>query len=144
MKTFSLNEAQSLLPVLEALLRRAIKAKATASELEQQLHQVSQDIFYSGGRLVSPGRIAARRTAAEAAIQQVKDAVEEIDSIGVQVKDLDTGLLDFPCKLGEETVLLCWMLGEPKIAHWHTMEGGFSGRKPLDGRFSERSTGKPN
>lgn len=144
MKTFSLNEAQSLLPVLEALLRRAIQAKTTANELEQELHQISQDIFYSGGRLISPARIATRRTAAEAAVQQVKDAVEEIGSTGVQVKDLDTGLLDFPCKLGESTVLLCWKLGEPKIAHWHTMEGGFSGRKPLDGRFFERPTGRPN
>ena len=63
----------------------------------------------------------------EAAVQQIKDAVQEIDAIGVQVKDLDTGLLDFPCQLGEEIVLLCWKMGEARITHWHTIEAGFRG-----------------
>lgn len=144
MKYFSLDEAQSLLPVLEALLRRAVKAKASADQLESELRQLSQDVYYSGGMLVSPAKAAGKRTAIQASLQQVKDSIEEIDSIGVEVKDLDSGLLDFPCRLGDETVLLCWKLGEPKIAHWHTVSGGFQGRKPLDSRFFQRPTERPN
>jgi len=66
----------------------------------------------------------------------VKDALAEIDATGVQVKDLDIGLLDFPCVVEGETVLLCWKLGEPAITHWHGVHEGFAGRKPIDERIA--------
>jgi hypothetical protein len=50
----------------------------------------------------------------------------------VQVKDLDIGLLDFPCRVNGEIILLCWKLGEEGITHWHGVEEGFAGRKPID------------
>jgi hypothetical protein len=144
MKTFSLDEAQSLLPVLELLLRRAIDAKANAEQLEAELQKLSQRIFFSGGMLIDTTRVAGQRESLHGAVQQAKDAVQEIESIGAQVKDLDTGLLDFPCRLGEEIVLLCWKLGESRIDHWHTMEAGFQGRQPLDERFLRSWPEKPN
>jgi hypothetical protein len=144
MKTFSLDEAQSLLPVLESLLRRAIEAKATAGRLEGDFQMLSQKIFLSGGLLVDVADVARKRVAQRAAVQQAQDAIQEIDSIGVQVKDLDKGLLDFPCQLGEQTVLLCWQLGEAKIDFWHTMEAGFQGRQPLDDRFQRSRPERPN
>jgi hypothetical protein len=54
----------------------------------------------------------------------------------VQVKDLDIGLLDFPCKVEGEVLLLCWKLGEPAITHWHGVSEGFAGRKPVDARIA--------
>ncbi len=59
--------------------------------------------------------------------------VDEIHELGVQVKDLDRGLIDFPARHPEkgDIVLLCWELGEPEVAHWHDLEEGFAGRKPL-------------
>jgi hypothetical protein len=144
MKTFSLDEAQSLLPILESLLRRAIDAKASAGTIEGELQMLSQNIFLSGGMLVDVASVARKRLAQRAAVQQAQDAVQEIDSIGVQVKDLDKGLLDFPCQLGEQTVLLCWQLGEPKIRYWHTLEAGFQGRQPLDERFLKSRPERPN
>jgi hypothetical protein len=144
MKTFSLDEAQSLLPILESLLRRAIDAKASAGTIEGELQMLSQNIFLSGGMLVDVASVARKRLAQRAAVQQAQDAVQEIDSIGVQVKDLDKGLLDFPCQLGEHTVLLCWQLGESKIRYWHTLEAGFQGRQPLDERFLKSRPERPN
>ena len=70
-------------------------------------------------------------------MQQVRDAVAEIHSIGVQVKDLDIGLLDFPCQLENEVVLLCWKYGEQGITYYHSMDEGFAGRKPLDERITK-------
>ena len=70
-------------------------------------------------------------------VQQVRDAVAEIHSIGVQVKDLDIGLLDFPCQLENEVVLLCWKYGEQGITHYHGVEEGFAGRKPIDERITK-------
>ncbi len=135
MRTFTLNEAQTMLPVLEALLRRAIAANAKAVELEEEMQQLNQRIFLSGGMHVDVSAAARRRGEREIAIREAKDTLAEIDAIGVQVKDLNAGLLDFPCKMDGEIVLLCWKLGEKEITHWHTVEAGFSGRQPLDDRF---------
>jgi hypothetical protein len=139
MKTFSLDEAQSLLPILESLLRRAIEGKASAGLVEAELQMLSQNIFLSGGMLVDVAAVARKRMAQRASVQQAQDAIQEIDSIGVQVKDLDKGLLDFPCQVGDQIVLLCWQLGEAKIDYWHTVEAGFQGRQPLDERFHPKS-----
>ena len=144
MKTFSLDEAQSLLPILESLLRRAIDAKASASLVEAELQTLSQNIFLTGGMLVDVAAVARKRMSQRASVQQAQDAIQEIDSIGVQVKDLDQGLLDFPCQIGEQIVLLCWKLGEAKIDYWHTVESGFQGRQPLDERFQKSRPERPN
>ena len=135
MKTFSLDEAQTLLPVLESLLRRAVAANAKAAALEAELQALNQRIFLSGGMQVDVATIARRRGEREMAVREAKDSINEIDSIGVQVKDLNSGLLDFPCMLDGEIVLLCWRLGEKQITHWHTLDGGFASRRPLDDRF---------
>ena len=136
-KTFTLSEAQTLLPVVEALLRKAQAAEAQAEELENEMQLLSQRIFLSGGMHVDVAAAARRRAERDKAVQETKDTLAEIDSIGVQVKDLEKGLLDFPSLIDGKTVLLCWKLGEPSIAHWHTEEEGFAGRKPLDARFGK-------
>ena len=146
MKTFNLDEAQSLLPLLESLLKRAIEGKRGAQEVEERLTELGRRIYLSGGMRVDVGAIAKQRGEMEAHLQRVRESVSEIDSIGVQVKDLDTGLLDFPCKVDDQVVLLCWRMGESAIEHWHTIEDGVKGRKPVDERFKRRSnsSNRPN
>jgi hypothetical protein len=144
MKTFTLDEAQSLLPVLEALLKRARESKEAAQSVESGLADLSRRIYLSGGMRVDISSVARQRAEMESHLARVRESITEIDSIGVQVKDLDNGLLDFPFKLEEEVVLLCWKLGEPAIEHWHTMEAGFRGRQPVDERFRRRANGRPN
>jgi hypothetical protein len=136
-KTFTLGEAQTLLPVVEALLRKAQMAGARVDELESEMQQLSHRIFLSGGLHVDVSVAARRRAEREKALQETRTTVAEIDSIGVQVNDLEQGLLDFPYVMDGKTVLLCWKLGEPAITHWHTEEEGFAGRKPLDSRFGK-------
>jgi len=143
MKTFTLDEAQSLLPVLESLLKRAIEGKRDAEEVESQLSELSRQIYLSGGMRVDLAAVAQQRAEMESHLERVRESIAEIDAIGVQVKDLDTGLLDFPFRLDEDIVLLCWRLGESSIEHWHTVESGFQGRQPVDERFRRRS-GRPN
>jgi hypothetical protein len=136
-KTFTLGEAQTLLPVVEALLRKAQAAAASAGELEAEMQVLGHRIFLSGGMHVDVSAAARRRAERDKAVQEAKDTLAEIDSIGVQVKDLEEGLLDFPSVMDGKPVLLCWKLGEPAIGHWHTEEEGFAGRKPLDPRFGK-------
>jgi hypothetical protein len=87
-----------------------------------------------------------QRAEMEAHMQRVRESIAEIDSIGVQVKDVDSGLLDFPCRIDDQVVLLCWRMGETTIEHWHTIEDGFKGRQPVDERFRRRSnsSNRPN
>ena len=136
-KTFTLAEAQTLLPVLESLVRKAQSAGSRAAALEVEMQQLSQRIFLSGGMHVNIAAAARRRAEREKALQDVKDSLAEIDAIGVQVKDLEQGLLDFPSLVDGRTILLCWKLGEKEIAFWHSPEDGFAGRKPLDSRFGK-------
>jgi hypothetical protein len=143
MKTFTLDEAQALLPVLEALLNRAIEGKKAAESIEGRMQDLARKIFLSGGLLVDIPRVRRQRAALESHLQAAKDSVAEIDAIGVQVKDLDTGLLDFPCEIDGEIVLLCWKLGENRIDYWHTVEDGFRGRQPIDDRFKGKKKKKP-
>jgi len=144
MKTFSLDEAQSLLPVLESLLKRAIEGKKIAEEKEAILQELRQRIFLSGGMQVNVVLTLRQRAEIDKFVQQARDAVAEIDAIGVQVKDLDTGLLDFPYVINGEIVLLCWKMGESRIDYWHTVDAGFRGRQPLDERFGRKKPERPN
>ena len=140
MKTFTIDEAQSLLPVLESLLKRAIESKKAAEEVESGLSELARRIYISGGMKVDAASVVKQRAEMEAHLKLARESIAEIDAIGVQVKDLETGLLDFPCRLDDQVVLLCWRMGETSIEHWHTVESGFQGRQPLDDRFRRRST----
>jgi hypothetical protein len=134
-RTFTLEEAQSMLPALAGLVRTAIDGKKLMDEVDGEFQALAHRVFLAGGLLVNVAHYARRRAERDKALQRVKDAVHEIDAIGVQIKDLDVGLLDFPCLVNGETVLLCWKLDEKQITHWHGTDEGFAGRKPIDGRI---------
>jgi hypothetical protein len=135
-RNFTLNEAQSLLPTLESLLRAAIIGKKLMEEVEGEMQELSHRIFLNGGTHVDVVAIARRKAERAKAEQRAKDALAEIDSIGVQVKDLDIGLLDFPCEVEGKIVLLCWKMGEKSITHWHGTDEGFASRKQIDERIA--------
>jgi hypothetical protein len=136
-RTFTLDEAQSLLPVLESLLRTAISSKKVIEEAEAEQQALQHRVFLNGGMFLDVVPLARRKAERAKAEQRVKDTIAEIDSIGVQVKDLDIGLLDFPCEVEGQIILLCWKLGEKAITHWHGTTEGFAGRKPIDERIAK-------
>jgi hypothetical protein len=136
-RTFVLEEAHSLLPVLESLLRTAIAGKKVMEEVAAEMQTLQERIFLNGGTFVDVVAVARRKAERAKAEQRAKDALAEIDSIGVQVKDIDIGLLDFPCQVDGRIILLCWKLGEKSITHWHATDEGFAGRKPIDERIAK-------
>jgi hypothetical protein len=143
-KTFTLEEAQTLVPVLRSLIKRAMDDKGVIESVEKELLDLKHRILLSGGLFVDVPAVARRRAGRDKAFQDIKDTLAEIDAIGVQVKDLDIGLLDFPCAVDDEIVLLCWKYGEEKIEFWHGMEEGFKGRKRIDERIRGKKKEKPN
>ena len=140
---FTLDEAEALLPEVERSIRRAVDLKAEYSEAEQQIGAVARRIAMSGGALVNRQEMVELKARRDIDAARLKEAIEEIEQYGCLVKDLDTGLVDFPTLLRGETVLLCWKLGEPAIRFWHGAEEGFRGRKPIDREFLDNHKGDP-
>src|ERR1700685_1457419 len=136
-RTFTLDEAHSLLPVLESLLRSAISNKKIMEEVEAEMQALTHRIFLNGGTHIDVVATARRKAERGKAEQRAKDALAEIDSIGVQVKDIDIGLLDFPCEVEGRIILLCWKGGGKSITHWHGTDEGFASRKPIDERIAK-------
>ncbi len=142
-RTFTFDEAQTLLPILESLLKQAINGKKLIEDVDAELQETAHRVFLNGGMMLNVVHLARRKAEREKAIRRVKDALAEIDATGVQVKDLDIGLLDFPCKVEGEVLLLCWKLGEPTITHWHGTGEGFAARKPIDERIANAGKKRP-
>jgi hypothetical protein len=127
---FTPEEANELLeqvrPVAESLVahRRAFTVAAARKA------RLSFRISGNGGDFdpQEPGELEEQL---EREAEAVARAVDELQRLGVLVKDLDRGLVDFPALHRGEEVLLCWQVGEDEVAFWHGLEEGFAGRKPL-------------
>jgi hypothetical protein len=132
MRFFTPEEANQELAVLRPLAERLVEERRGLASLMDALEQERTVVAGNGGSL-EPGRLPGLQEAATEAAAGLTRLLEEIDSLGVQVKDLDRGLMDFPARHpgSGEPVLLCWELGEAEVAHWHGLEEGFAGRKPL-------------
>ena len=92
--------------------------------------RIATKIAGNGGG-VRPHEVDELQLAIDEEAAAIVRCVAELQELGLLVKDLDEGLVDFPALRGGEEVLLCWHLGEDEVAFWHTLEDGFAGRKPL-------------
>ena len=132
---FTLREAEGFLPEVERLLRSSIQAKQDYESGSAELNQIAQRITLMGGLLVRREEVVASRTRRDSSARVLKAAMERIEEIGCQVKDLETGLIDFPTLYRDREVYLCWKLGESGISFWHHIEDGFRGRQPINSDF---------
>jgi hypothetical protein len=128
---FTLDEANATLDELRPVAARMVELRARLRESAARRDELRQAIGGNGG-----GLGASDLAVADAEIEQLGNAVTgclaHIQRAGVQVKDLDLGLLDFPSLRDGRTVLLCWHVGEDGIEYWHDVDEGFAGRRPVD------------
>ncbi len=130
-RRFTLDEAQRLLDSeLRELAERMVAARATSNDLESRWRKLVIAIGSNGGNMERP-EVRELQSAVEAAHAELSEIVGRFTAEGVQVKDMDRGLIDFPADVDGQDALLCWHVGEEKIAYWHSAEDGFAGRKPL-------------
>lgn len=134
---FTLTEAERLRAEVEPILLEAMEARRKMAEVDQQLAALAERIQRSGGLLVTYEKAANMRLERNRLEQAIGGAIERIHSTGCLVKDLDVGLLDFPSRINDEEVYLCWRLGEDRIRFFHRQDEGFAGRKPLDPRDAD-------
>ncbi len=140
---FTLPEAEQLLPEVERLLRSCIQSKQDYDRAESELKLLEQRITLTGGMMVAREHVAQIRNRKESAARVLKTTLEGIQGIGCQLKDVDTGLIDFPTLYHGKEVYLCWKLGESGIQFWHRVEDGFRGRRPVDEEFLSNHRGDP-
>ena len=131
-KYFSRQEAEQLLPVIEASLRQAREEKQALDALQEEFSQAASKIMVLGGSFPPYSDLVKKKSEREQASTRVVDAITKIQETGCVVKDLDEGLVDFPSIIGGQEAFLCWKLGEARIEYWHDLEEGFAGRKPID------------
>ncbi len=139
---FNLREAQDLLPLIEPYLEQAQERKQKLEKLDEELAKAGSKIMVLGGSIPPFAELSKKRKERERLLTQLQDAVTKIQETGCLVKDLDMGLVDFPCRLKGEDVYLCWKLGEERIGFWHGINEGFAGRKPLDDTPPEKPPGR--
>jgi hypothetical protein len=131
-RVFSVEEANRLLPYLEqALGGLNAQARAIASlQSEMRVLSVIEDSGASG-RNADVRELREKETGLTRLTEEFRAALHEVASQGCILRDLDLGLVDFYTMSRHEIVCLCWRVGEARISHWHTVDEGFSGRRPL-------------
>ena len=130
-RRFTLGEAQALLDSeLRELAEGMVAACAALRDLESRWRKLVIAIGSNGGNMERP-EVRELQRAVEAAHAELNEIVGRFTGQGVQVKDMDRGLIDFPSEVDGQDALLCWQVGEGRIAFWHSPEDGFAGRKPL-------------
>jgi hypothetical protein len=127
---FTRDEANALLPAVGALAERMVAHRAALERAQATLGGFLEKIAGNGGGL-QPAEVGEAHEAVEQEAAGIARCVEGIQELGGMVKDVGEGLVDFLARREGEDVLLCWKLGEDEIAHWHGLEEGFAGRKPL-------------
>ena len=132
---FTLEQATELLPRVERRLRDALFAHHEYRRCDEEFREFQKRILMSGGAQVDREKVTKLVASRGASATILKQEMAAIEEMGVQVKDLEVGLIDFPTLFRGQEVLLCWKFGEEKIDHWHGLTEGFRGRRPIDEEF---------
>ena len=125
MKIFTINEANALLPTAKQIVSQIQKIHINLSAYRTEAKAAAESADRGGGGF-SGGLQYAKL------VTSLTDRISELDDLGIQLKDFERGLIDFPCLREGRVVLLCWQLGEgDELEWWHDVDAGFAGRTPL-------------
>lgn len=125
MKIFTLQEANALLPSVRIIVGKIQRAHRALTAYSGEAKKASEAAEQGGGGMTYGVAYASVLT--ELTVQ-----LAELESLGVQLKDFERGLIDFPSLREGRVVLLCWQLGEgDELEWWHDVDAGFAGRTPL-------------
>lgn len=124
-RRFDLEEAERMLPLVRSILSGIVTDHAERRALAERL----DDLDPAARRGVAGGEITRE---IEALTRRLVEAIEELTGLGVELKGVEPGLVDFPTRLEDRDAYLCWRLGEEGIRWWHPVETGFAGRRPVE------------
>jgi hypothetical protein len=121
---FTPQEASKLLPDIKPKIRELIERKKVMARLHKEIKRFNLFGFRTA-------EVAEKAAQLDALMEEMDRKVSELEDLGVEVKDLDFGLVDFPAEKYGERVMLCWRYGEPEVSFWHKHDEGYTDRKPL-------------
>jgi len=127
-KLFGLEEARNTLPLVSRIVRDIVEKTERMKEAYLKIRQEAEDD-------ADIERLEELQDRLHDLADERAGFVEELSNLGVELKDPNIGLVDFPARLEDRVVYLCWRLGEETIDHWHELTSGFSGREPVEGSF---------
>ena len=122
-RLFTVDEANALLPTLRPLLIDILQARQNIVAAQPELWPVLEKAVNNGG--------SKKAGAVLADFEVIQRNVKAIQELGIEIKDINIGLVDFPAERAGREVYLCWRFDEPRVTHWHDLDSGFSGRQPL-------------
>ena len=128
MQLFTVEQANRTLPLVRRIVADIVETYERWQGAVRAFELAS--LGASGGE--QSAEAAARQRDAERLAEEIAGFVRELETIGVEFKGYDVGLVDFPARFGDRTVYLCWRLGEPEVRYWHELNGGFAGRQPIE------------
>lgn len=128
-KYFTAAEANAALPLVRAIVKDITELAVSLRDRHERLTRLGGDRGALGEAYQE--ELLTLQQDFDRAQDQMKDYVQELRGLGVELKDFDTGLVDFPAWMNGHEVYLCWRLGEPEVAHWHEVDAGFAGRQKL-------------
>ena len=120
---YTVEEANALLPSLRPMVKELLDARQRIVDAQPELWPVLEKAIGNGG--------SKKAGAVLADFEKVQQSAKAIEGMGLQIKDLNTGLIDFLSERDGRDVYLCWRFDEPRVAHWHDLDAGFAGRQPL-------------
>ena len=126
---FTREEAEALLPEISIVLRRIQDGRERMRTVEEELETLQMQAMGNGHHLLE--RITRLQSELADSMQEIRAAIGELLNFGCELKDPDTGLIDFLTMRAGREVYLCWRLGEDRIRFWHDLDGGFAGRQLL-------------
>ena len=130
-RRFTPEDANAELAEIRPLVEQLVEHRREQRRLQAERQELSARIAGNGGGIDSEALAEFDKAERHERVEIVR-RVNAIHQRGAIVKDLDTGLVDFPSVREGEEILLCWQLGEDEVAHWHGLEEGFAGRTRLD------------
>ncbi len=122
-RLFTLTEANALLPQLRRTLQTLLDARQKIIDAQPELWPVLEKAMNNGGSKKAGEMLKY--------FEQVQRNAQAIQELGIEIKDINTGLVDFPAERDGRVVYLCWRYGEGDIEYWHELDAGFAGRQPL-------------
>lgn len=128
-RLFTLNEANRAIKLVQPIMRDIMEKMRQASELHENVK--NPHLFGE----ISEVDIMGKLNDAERLLNKIEYHIKELESVGVMIRDLRIGIVDFPCVYQGRTVFLCWKAGEDSIVYWHEAYEGMIKRKPADASF---------
>jgi hypothetical protein len=125
MKLFTIEEANALLPAVRESLKKIQRCRRRLGAFRRETKLAAEGAGLGGGGMEGGAHYAI-------VLSDFTAEISELEALGVQLKDFDRGLVDFPSLRDGRVVLLCWQLGEgDELEWWHDMDAGFAGRTPI-------------